>query len=31
MKEEWKVIPNYEEYYKVSNTGKVYSLRKQKN
>lgn len=30
MKEEWKVIPNYEEYYKVSNTGKVYSLRKQK-
>lgn len=30
MKEQWKVIPNFEEYYKVSNTGKVYSIRKQK-
>ena len=30
MKEEWKDVIGYEDYYKVSNTGKVFSKRKNK-
>ena len=31
MKEIWKSIPNYENYYMVSNLGNVISLRNKRN
>ena len=30
MQEVWKDIPDYEEFYEVSNTGKVYSKRRKR-